>query len=171
MNDLGSFLFFSLALISILSALGVVLAKRLVYGVLLLTLTMAALSVLYLSLGAPFVAIVQILIYAGAILVLFLLVIMLLGVDGLDPRPRGRLRDRILSFLLIAAFGSELLLVLSKSNLTGFVGDAVSGTVESVGKILFQRYLLPFELVSAILLIGIVGVVVLSQKDRAKSES
>ncbi len=173
MNHLGLPLFYLFSATAIISALIVVLNQRPAYSVLALTLTMLALSALFVLLEAYFVAVIQILIYAGAILVLFLFVIMLLGIEGAD-RPNSKEKsffDRIrpiiqiiLALLLLAEFGWAIF------GLKHFptMATPVIGNVEAVGEMLFTRYLLPFELVSGILLLGIFGVVNLAYQGRKK---
>lgn len=170
MNDLDVFLFFSLALISTAAALSVILVRRLVYAVLLLVVMMAALSALYVQLGAHFLAVIQILIYAGAILVLFLLAVMLLGPEASEAGRRPGW-NRFFSIFTVSIFAAELILILLHSGKNGeFPLSASSGTVEAIGTLLFKNYLLPFELVSVVLLVGIVGVVSLNQKEPSENK-
>jgi len=166
MNDLETFSFWISAFTALASALGVVLSKRIVYGVLLLTVTMVSLSVMFLALEAPFVAVIQVLIYAGAILVLFLLVMMLLGMEGAALETQNiSFKDRAASLILIAALLIELFVIVLKQDVAPIAKGVVVGTVEAIGNSLFTQYLLPFELVSIILLVGIFGVVGLGQKE------
>ncbi len=174
MNTLEPILFYLFSLTAIVSALIVVTNKRPTYSVLALTLTMLALSALFILLKAYFVAVIQILIYAGAILVLFLFVIMLLGVDNVEKPvfKAGFLKSaqikKAVQFLLVFVFLIQLLLPVIALKLNSSV-DSPSGTTEAIGTLLFGRYLLPFELVSGILLIGIFGVVTLAHEEKRKS--
>lgn len=174
MNSLEPYLFYLFASIAVASALVVVASKRPTYSVLALTLTMLALSALFVLLKAYFVAVMQVLIYAGAILVLFLFVIMLLGVDGAEqPAMRTKFlkstkTKRAVQAFLVLIFLLELSISIAKFQLDS-APQVQAGTVEAIGTMLFGRYLLPFELVSGILLIGIFGVVSLAHD--VKNES
>ena len=173
MNNLTLVFFYVFSCVAIAASLVVVTNKRPAQGVLSLALAMLALSGLFVLLQAYFIAVIQVLIYAGAILVLFLFVIMLLGIgensetDGwtktrsLPTRTKVR---RLISFILPVVFFTELFIVMSA--LKNPVGPlSVAGTVEAIGEALFTDYLLPFELISGILLVGILGVVNLAQKE------
>lgn len=166
--------FYVLSFVAIGSSVIVVTDRRPTYGVLALTVAMIALSGLFVLLRAYFVAIIQVLIYAGAILVLFLFVIMLLGISTQTPlenekqKKTDALRNKFrlwVSLVLPTAFLMELSIAFLAVRDTGFIQKDFSGTVEAIGGALFGPYLLPFELISAILLIGIFGVVNLAQKE------
>ena len=172
MNHLGLLLFYIFSTMAVTGAIIVVTNRRPAYSVLALTVTMLALSALFVLLEAYFVAVIQILIYAGAILVLFLFVIMLLGIEGADQTNKEK------TFLDILRVPAQLLLAILLLTELGFIivqaGNLpqimthVTGNVEAVGEALFTRYLLPFELVSGILLIGILGVVNLAFQSKGK---
>ena len=166
MNYLETYLFYISALTAVLSALGVVANRKPTHAVLSLTVTMIALSSLFVLLKAYFVAVIQILIYAGAILVLFLFVIMLLGVKGTERAKKPKGMQGILNSIVIVAFLGELLIAGFAFQNAKMSGVSLAGTVEAVGEALFTQYLFPFELVSVILLIGIFGIVNLAQKER-----
>ena len=158
-------LFWMLAALSVASALSVILASRPVYAVLGLVGTLFALSVLFATLQATFVAIIQILIYAGAILVLFLFVVMLL-----DMAPEVTFQRRwgvvgLAALLFGAAFVWELI-IAARSFVPSAAGAAspLPGTTGAVGKLLFTTYALPFEVASLLLLVGVIGAVVLAKK-------
>ncbi len=166
-------LFFVLAATSVVAALGVVFNRNAVYSALSLLLNFASLAVLYLMLNAQFIAVVQVVVYAGAIVVLFLFVVMLLGAGG-EVRPRNWLDWRTAFFVGIALV---LLTLVGTVVYEGFIGGATGiatpqrvaevGQTEAVGVALFTQYLLPFELASVLLLIGLIGAVVLGQRWRA----
>ena len=166
MNHLEIYLFYLLASAAILSALVVVANRKPTYAVLSLTVTMIALSGLFVLLRAYFIAMNLILIYAGAILVLFLFVIMLLGIKGPERVKKPKGMQSIINSIVVIAFLGELLVAGFAFQSAKMSGVNLAGTVEAVGEALFTRYLFPFELVSAILLIGIFGVVNLAQKER-----
>lgn len=159
-------IFYSLAFLAFASALGVILVKHPVYAVLNLVATLFALSGLFVLLEAYFVAVIQVLIYAGAILVLFLFVVMLLD---LAPEVLFKAKGGILR-LAGAIFGGFFLWEFVRAAGT-FVPETfppvtspTAGTTAAVGKLLFTTYALPFELASLLLLVGIIGAVVLAKK-------
>ena len=149
------------------AALAVVCARRPVYSVLSLLLAMFALACLFFMLGAFIVAILQILLYAGAVLVLFLFVIMLLNLS-----PEALARTRSFTLRTAGSMGAALLLLqlarvvlrLGPQPALGTLPAAPS-TVELIGEALFSTYLLPFELVSFIILAAIIGAVTLAKQE------
>lgn len=149
----------------ILSALAVIWAKSPVYSLLSLLVTMCCLAVLFVLLGAVFLAALQLLIYAGAILVLFLFVFMLLKLDPATiARARqcaGRWPALLLGGWLLFQLGWILRAVLAR----GASAQApVSGTIATVGGAIFHAALLPFELTSLLILAAIIGAVALAQR-------
>lgn len=158
-------LFYLVSAVAILSALCVVVLPKPTRALLSLIVTMFALAVLYVILGAPFVAMVHLIVYAGAVLILFLFVIMLQGVGATEPVVSKRFTARhiLLSGVAAAGFLGILTGLISRFHL----GDAagVNGTIEAVGESLFKNYLLPFELTSILLLVGIFAAVSLAKKD------
>ncbi|MEW6233442.1 MAG: NADH-quinone oxidoreductase subunit J [Chloroflexota bacterium] len=162
-------LFLSVGAIAILGAVGVVTLRNAVHSALSLITNMVALAVLFLMLNAQFVAIVQIIVYAGAVMVLFLFVIMLLGEkaqEGQERRPGQRVFAVALGALLLA----EIIYVAQFNLLPGLPGKATpevvarSGNVQLVGRFLFSEYVFPFEVTSVLLLVAIVGAVVLAKR-------
>ena len=177
MNYSETFLFYIFASIAIASAAAAVSNPRPAYGALAFAASILALSGLFVLLHAYFVAVIQTLIYAGAILVLFLFVMMLIGIGKPEPAENRALWkvftlpekiSSVANIFLLAAFLASLALVIASIKSPLFAQKDFAGTAEAVGEALFNRYLLPFELVSAILLIGIVGVVHLTQKELKK---
>ena len=161
--------FLALSILAIAGALGVVLSKNPVYSALSLLLNFAILAVMFIMLHAQFVAVVQIIVYAGAVVVLFLFVIMLIGGDlGLfAARGRGR---TIAAYVAIAA-GVLMLLGLGYMAIAGVTASTAgnvpgNGSVQAIGEVLFTKYLLPFELASVLLLVAMIGAVVLARKPR-----
>ena len=157
-------IFFVFAALALASALGVVLARNPVHAALLLVVTLVSVAVFFLQQDADLLAAVQVIVYAGAIVVLFLFVIMLLNLQ-VDPRsfaPPGMLvaggvGGVLLATLIVAA-------VLRAPALTGPPVGAGFGATEPIATLLFTSYLLPFELTSVLLLVAIVGAVVLGRK-------
>ena len=168
------FLFIVFAAIAVVAAAGVVLARKPVYSALFLLLNFATLAALYVMLQAQFLAAVQVIVYAGAIVVLFLFVVMLIGGGELADAPgqRGSGRRRMaasqvgalaLCVLLVAGLVYGVATGQLGLSATGGVGFG-SGSVEAIGEVLYTDYLLPFELTSVLLLVGMIGAVVLARK-------
>jgi NADH-quinone oxidoreductase subunit J len=160
-------LFAGLALVAAVSGLLVIVQRHAVYAALHLIITMGSLAGLYVLLEAHFVWAVQVLVYAGAIMVLFLFVIMLLNLPREDvpwaPHDRRRI---IMAGALAVLLLIELVLVVGfRSGPAGAAGLPPGfGTTETVGRLLFTKFLFPFEITSIILLIAIVGAMVLAKK-------
>ena len=159
--------FFVAAALAILGGVGVVISRQPMRSVLSLVVVMLALSVLFLLLSAQFVFVVQIIVYAGAVMVLFLFVITLLGPSR--ESGRGRLRFQAgLSILFVLVFFGLVYAMLQgvtfrqpeKADLNVF------GTVQSIAVGLFTSYLYPFELTSILLLVAAIGAVYLSRRDQ-----
>jgi len=126
---------------------------------------MFSISGLFVTLHAYFLAVIQILIYAGAILILFLFVLMLIGIEEPEEKRLRTSRLRFfVGFFIGAAFLGEFLILLAASKQSSGSPAGILGTIEAVGRALFSEHLLAFELVSLILLVGVVGVVNLSKK-------
>ncbi|MCX5735887.1 MAG: NADH-quinone oxidoreductase subunit J [candidate division NC10 bacterium] len=161
-------LFAGLALVAGVSGLLVVVQRHAVYSALYLIITMGSLAGLYILLEAHFVWAVQVLVYAGAIMVLFIFVIMLLNVPREDvPWAPRDLRRIMLALVLAGILLVELILVVGVRLAPGAKAPAVAagfGTTEMVGRLLFSRFLFPFEITSVILLVAIVGALVLAKK-------
>lgn len=160
--------FFLIATLAVVSAIMVVTRRNPVQSVLSLIVNLFCLAVLYLILQAQFIAIIQILVYAGAIMVLFLFVVMLLN---LGDEKRLEERRTVKKYVAVALSAVMLLLILSAVGVslrspgeTGLRGPDEIGTVEFIGSALFSTYLLPFELTSIVLLAAMVGVIVLAKK-------
>lgn len=160
-------LFLFLSFVALLSALGVVLAKNPVHSVLFLILTFFTLSAHYLLLNAQFLAAVNIIVYAGAIMVLFLFVIMFLNLNQ-DTEPQKPLLAKVAATIA----GGMLLLVmvaaLRNVEPTGYDAatfDSQIGMVNRLGMVLFKQYSLPFELASILLLAAMVGSVMLGKRE------
>ncbi len=157
-----AFLFYPFAFLAILGAGGVVFLRKPVRALLALVLTMFSLAVLFFLLQAPFVAMVHIVVYAGAVLVLFLFVIMLLGIGARESRLGENARKGFLGLAFFVPSAFLILLLYLFSPLTREPLQPVPGSPESFGKFLFTRYLLPFELISFLLLIGVFAAVALA---------
>jgi NADH-quinone oxidoreductase subunit J len=164
-------LFYVFGAIAVLASLLVIVQHNPIYSVLLLIASFGALSGLYVLLDAPFVAVIQIIVYAGAIMVLFLFVVMLLNAPREDAEEL-RLREivaprlRTIGGLLALALVVELLWALTKRG--GESGRFPGGSVTSVaaiGRLLFRDYAFAFEVTSILILVAMVGAVVLARRE------
>lgn len=164
--------FLVLSLVAIAAALGMVFSRNAVYSALFLVLNFVTVAIFYLLLGAPFIAMSQVTVYAGAIMVLFLFVIMLLGAESLAPsevlpwqKPLAFSMAAILVvesiYLLVSHARPEMLINNPESAL-----NDMPYLVE-MAKSLFSKYLLPFEVTSILLLVAMVGAIVLSKREKA----
>ncbi len=161
--------FYLFAAIAVIAAVGVVTLKSPVYSALSLAVVFVSLAALYVLLSAPFIAVAQVMIYAGAILILFVFVIMMLSPD--TDQGAGALKwQRPLALVFGLVLVIELVLVLAVAVLPATGGQftperiAQIGSVQAVGASLFTDFLLPFEITSLLLLVAIVGVMVLAKK-------
>jgi NADH-quinone oxidoreductase subunit J len=161
-----SFLFYFAAVIAVGTAIFVVLSKNAVYSALLLVACFFSLAFIYLLLEAYFLAVLEIFIYAGAIMVLFLFVIMLLNLGREKALEHFMYLQRGLSMLLIIVFfvGVSLLFLGESDVLPQPAGEFSAGGVYSLGEALFTKYLLPFEVASLLLLVALIGTVYLAKK-------
>lgn len=161
------FFFFFFALVAVGSGIAMIVQRNPIYSVLLLIMVMVSLAGLFLMLNAQFVAIIQIVVYAGAIMVLFLFVVMLLN---LSREEGGAFRIQkpvagVLAVLLLVPIGTMISSTVLPDTYTQ-IGESPLGLgeVEQIGSLLFTRYLLPVEIAAVLLLIAIVGAVVLTRK-------
>ncbi len=160
-------LFLIFAIFAVACAVSVVVQSHPISSALSLTGVMGSLAILYLLLGAEFIAMAQIIVYAGAIMVLFVFVIMLLN-TGAEAREGMSLSSKILGIPSVLAFGgilSYLLLRQFGGVMPVVFGGYSGGTAQNFGRALFTSYLLPFEVTSVLILIAIIGAVVLARKE------
>jgi NADH-quinone oxidoreductase subunit J len=159
--------FILFALVAIASALGLLFSRNAVYAALFLVLNFITVAVFYLLLNAPFLAMAQVTVYAGAIMVLFLFVIMLLGTKKLKTRGENLWQRRLSILLGVILLGEVATLIFVKTRVGTLIGDIGSnfGSPEAIGLELFNRYLLPFEVTSILLLVGMIGAIVLTKDD------
>jgi NADH-quinone oxidoreductase subunit J len=159
-------LFFGLALVAVASAVGLLISKNAIYSALNLIINFVAVAIFYLLLSAPFIALTQVTVYAGAIMVLFLFVIMLLGAEHLSEAavlPWQRPLAIILAVVLLLETGVVIFQSSGVLPTISTVGSSY-GTPAAVGEKLFSAYLLPFEIISLLLLVAMVGAIVLTKK-------
>jgi NADH-quinone oxidoreductase subunit J len=159
-------IFFFVAFIAVASAVNFVFAKNPMYSILSLIVTMFSIAALYIILNAQLLGIVQIIVYAGAIMVLFLYILMMLNLSKEDESKKQNLMK------LIGVFSAGLLLIGILGAFRGFTFDNVAGDVsaevgltKNLGRLLFNEYVLPFELSSILILAGIVSAVLIGKKD------
>ncbi|UZX28307.1 NADH-quinone oxidoreductase subunit J family protein [Riemerella anatipestifer] len=159
--------FYIISGLAVISAIYFEAAKNPLYSILSLVITFFSIAGLYILLNAQFLGIVQIIVYAGAIMVLFLYVLMMLN---LKEKDEGK-KDNLMKFAGI--FSAGLLLVGFVGALKGYVGNELPvneitegvGLTKNLGRLLFNEYVLPFELASILILSGIVGAVLIGKKD------
>jgi NADH-quinone oxidoreductase subunit J len=168
-------LFLILALVSVATAAGMLFSRNAVYSALFLVLNFASIAVFYLLLGAPFIAMAQITVYAGAIMVLFLFVIMLLGAEQLAPiKVLPWQRPLAIGLAAILVVEAAYLLVVRAALAADIIPPAETvntvGELQNLGMALFNQYLLPFEVTSVLLLVAMVGAIVLTKREKGERE-
>ncbi|MDH4224069.1 MAG: NADH-quinone oxidoreductase subunit J [Deltaproteobacteria bacterium] len=169
-------LFYLFAVLAVLGASSVLYMRNPVYCTLSLVGAFFSLGVIYVLLNSEFIATVQVLVYAGAIMVLFLFVIMLLNVETEKRFPFRWRPPQVIGAVLAGVIFVQLVgLFANPRSQTGPLADypadrlAREGTVETIGQLLFTDYVLPFEVISVLLLVAIIGAVVLAKR-RVKNE-
>ena len=163
--------FWMLAPVMILAALGMILARKPVHSALCLAAVMISLAVQYAALDAPFLFVVQIIVYTGAILMLFLFVLMLVGVDIAESLVETIKGQRPLALLAGLGFGSLLVFAVGNAIVGPTIGlsdanSANGGNVQGIAALLFDRYVFAFEATSALLITAAVGAMVLAHRER-----
>jgi NADH-quinone oxidoreductase subunit J len=167
--SLQLFLFLVLALVAITSALGMLINRNAIYSALFLVLNFATVAIFFLLLNAPFIAVAQVSVYAGAIMVLFLFVIMLLGAERTGQTqsiPWQRPLAIALAIILLLEAG---FILLGQQGVVPFINVELPsgfGSPAQVGTELFTNYLLPFEITSVLLLVAIIGAIVLTKNEK-----
>ena len=164
---LPDILFYIFAFLTLLCGFLVVanpFSRNPVTSAMFLVLTIVSMAGLFVLLHAFFLAAVQILVYAGAVIVLFLFVIMLLNVQE-EERRRIKLFGLVTGLLSVGALSGLLMKTIWFSSPGGVANPELEGATAPLGKLLFTHYLLPFEILSVLLLVAMVGVILLSKKD------
>jgi NADH-quinone oxidoreductase subunit J len=173
---LGTILFILLGAIAIAAAVGMLTSTNAVHAALFLVVNFLCVALFFLGLNAPFLAMVQVTVYAGAIMVLFLFVIMLLGADRVEivTRLKGQVPLAVIFAVVFIVLTGAI--VLSPTVGLNFgtpapvdmpVGQGGFGSPASVGEVLFTRYLLPFQMVGILLLVAMIGAIVLTREQGA----
>ena len=167
-------LFYLFAVVAVGASLLVIAQRNPIYSVLLLIASFGALSGLYVLLDAPFVAVIQIIVYAGAIMVLFLFVVMLLNAPhedtNYDERVHPLMRPGPMRFgaVLAMALIVELLWALTKGNESGRFPGGSMASVAAIGRTLFTQYAFAFEVTSVLIIVAMVGAVVLARREERR---
>lgn len=173
-------LFWVLGALAVVAAMGVVTARKAVYSAVFLAVTMIVLAALYIAQDAPFLGIVQVVVYAGAVMMLFLFVVMLIGVDSSESLVETLRGQRISAIIAGVGFGIILAGGIGNVSVAGFTGQtdadaslaarpaglAPAGNVEGLAALIFTRYLWVFEVTGALLITAILGAMVLTQRER-----
>ena len=161
--------FWLLGTLAVIGAIGVVLAVNAVYSAMFLAMTMIILAVFYMIEDAVFLGVVQVVVYTGAVMMLFLFVLMLIGVDSAESLKETLRGQRAAAVITGIGFGILLIAAIGNATTGGFVGltNANSnGNVEGLAALIFSRYLWAFELTSALLITAAVGAMVLAHRER-----
>ena len=166
-----TFLFYPFAFFAVLGALGVITLKRPSQALLSLVATMFSLAALFLLLQAHFVAMVHLIVYAGAVLVLFLFVIMLLGLGATEPSFGKAFSKAYLGVALFVPLAFLAVLLFLATSFSQTALHPTEGSPQNFGALLFTRYLIPFELVSFLLLIGVFAAVALAAPKHSEKSS
>ena len=163
------FFFIILGLVAIVSALMVILQRNPVYSALALIVTLGSISGLFILLKAFFLAFIQIIVYAGAVMIFFIFVIMLLNLRKDEFGPEKKKFQRVFALIFPAFFLIELFVIVGNAIFgksgKGLAMPADFGTPQALGRILFTDYLLPFEIASVLLLIAMVGAIFLARRE------
>lgn len=163
---MGQYIFFFLAFVSIFSALLVVFSRNPIHSVLYLIVCFFSIAGHYIVLNAQFLAIVHIIVYAGAIMVLFLFVIMLLNLNK-DSEPPKSGMVKVAAVVSACLLGLVILVSVKEVALAQASNPDLHtiGLVEDIGRVLYREYLLPFEVTSLLFLSAMIGVVLISKKE------
>jgi NADH-quinone oxidoreductase subunit J len=166
-------LFFAIAVVSVGSAVGMIVSRNTIYSALFLVLNFVTIALYYLLLGGPFIAMSQITVYAGAIMVLFLFVIMLLGVERLSSEESTRWQ-RPLALILGVALIAEVVYILLFRGTQAMSGETAPlsegfGTPQALADTLYNQYGLPVQIIAVLLLVAMVGVIVMVKNAKPRS--
>lgn len=162
-------MFWGLGALALIGALGVVMAANAVYSAMFLAMTMIILAVFYMAQDALFLGVVQVVVYTGAVMMLFLFVLMLIGVDSAESLVETIRGQRVAAVVAGIGFGILLIAGIGSVALGGFTGLTqanAGGNVQGLAALIFSRYLWAFELTSALLITAAVGAMVLAHRER-----
>ncbi|WP_273732592.1 NADH-quinone oxidoreductase subunit J [Mycolicibacterium septicum] len=164
-------LFWILGTVAVFGGIGVVAAPKAVYSAVFLACTMISLAVLYIAQGAQFLGVVQVVVYTGAVMMLFLFVMMLIGVDLSESFAETLRGQRLAALAAGTGFGILLIAGIGNVSVAGFTGLAQAnsgGNVEGLAALIFTRYLWAFELTSTLLITAALGAMVLAHRERVE---
>jgi len=163
-------LFWALAPMAVLAALGMLLVKKAVHSALLLAWVMITLAIFYIAQDALFLGIVQVVVYTGAVMMLFLFILMLVGVDSSDSLVENIKGQRAASIFAAVGFGGLLISLIgravSHTDAVGLTTANVDGNVQGIAQQLFTQYVWAFEVISALLIVAALGAMVLAHSER-----
>jgi NADH-quinone oxidoreductase subunit J len=163
-------LFWALAPLSVVAALGMLLVKKAVHSALLLAWVMITLAIFYIAQEALFLGIVQIVVYTGAVMMLFLFILMLVGVDASDSLVETIKGLRWIAITAAVGFGGLMVALIGRATLgrsyVGLEQANANGNVEGIAPLLFSDYVFPFEVISALLITAALGAMVLAHHQR-----
>ena len=166
-------LFWFLAPLAVLAAIGMLLVKKAVHSALLLAWVMITLAIFYIAQGALFLGIVQVVVYTGAVMMLFLFILMLVGVDSSDSLTETITGLRPIAITAAIGFGGLMVSLLGRATLgrdaIGLEIANASGNVQGLAELLFSKYVWPFEVVSALLITAALGAMVLAHHQRTNA--
>lgn len=164
--------FWSAAILAVVGALGMLLSKKPVHSALFIALTMVNLAILYVALSAPFLGMVQIIVYTGAVMMLFVFVMMIVGVDASDSLIETIRGQRWAAVVLVVAFAA-LIIGAIMNGLEGAATPSLEaanaeygGNVQGIAKIIFTDYIVAFEVTSALLIVAAIGAMLLAHRER-----
>jgi NADH-quinone oxidoreductase subunit J len=163
-------MFWVLAPLSVVAALGMLVVKKAVHSAILLAFVMVTLAIFYIAQGAVFLGVVQIVVYTGAVMMLFLFILMLVGVDASDSLVETIKGLRLVAIAAALGFGGLLVTLIARATLgrapVGLEVANTGGNVEGIAMLLFSDYVWPFEVISALLITAALGAMVLAHHQR-----
>jgi NADH-quinone oxidoreductase subunit J len=162
-------LFWVLGTVAVLGAIGVVSAPKAVYSAMFLATVMMVLAVFYIAQGALFLGVVQVVVYTGAVMMLFLFVVMLIGVDSSESLVETIRGQRIAAIVVGLGFGVLVIAGVGSVSVNGYTGLAeanAGGNVQGLAVLIFTKYLWAFELTGALLITAALGAMVLAHRER-----
>ena len=163
-------MFWTLAPLSVIAALGMLVVKKAVHSAILLAFVMVTLAIFFIAQGAVFLGVVQIVVYTGAVMMLFLFILMLVGVDSSDSLTETIPGLRPIAITAAVGFGGLMVALLGRATLgrtpVGLAQANAEGNVEGIAAALFSTYVFPFEVVSALLITAAMGAMVLAHSQR-----
>ena len=166
-------MFWILGPMAVIAALGMLLVKKAVHSAILMAFVMVVLAIFYIAQDAVFLGIVQVVVYTGAVMMLFLFILMLVGVDSSDSLTETIAGLRPIAITAAAGFGGLMVALLGRATLgrdaIGLSAANADGNVEGIAVALFSTYVFPFEVVSALLITAAMGAMVLAHTQRTKA--